>query len=104
MDIGNPFVILVWSMGIYAFFKIKKIGKAKDVSRHNQIFGKHWTENSIHTGFNYLKLVFLNKNWKEFESKEFIIWVMISYTCNLLAFCIVFYPMVRMVWLIAIDN
>ena len=98
MDIGKLFIILVWSVGIYAFFKIKKIVKTKDISRHDQIFGKHWTEHSVHTSFNYLKLVFLHKNWKEFDSEEFIIWVIISYTCNVLAFLIVFYPIIKVVW------
>jgi len=86
-------IIIIWGMAFLAFFKIKFLVKRKSISRHDEIFGKHWTQHSIHTTSNYLKLVFFPKNWIEFDDKKFIVWVMIAYIANVIGFSIVFYPL-----------
>jgi len=95
MDINKLFIILVWGIGIYSFFKLKKIVKETDSTRHDEIFGRHWTEHSISTTANYLKLVFVRKNWLEFNSRQFTAWAIIAYVCNLLAVCVIFYPLIK---------
>jgi len=88
-------VILVWGFGFYAFFKVKKIVNNKNPKRHDEIFGAHWSDHSMHTTWNYLKLVFLPSSWSEFKSREFITWIIACYICDVLAVCIVFYPIIR---------
>lgn len=96
-------VIVVWGLGICAFFQIKSLVKKKSIERHNEIFGEYWSQHSMHTTFNFLKLVFFPKNWAEFSSRKFLFWVIVSYVCSVLAVCIVFYPIVRMFFLFFIQ-
>lgn len=90
-------IVIVWTIGFVGFFKLKKIVKKQNPVEHDRIFGKHWTEHSIRSSLNYLKLVFYSKNWKEFETKEFRLWVKICYLINLIAVLIVFYPILKLV-------
>jgi len=89
-------VIVVWGLGICSFFQIKSLVKKKSIKRHNEIFGEYWSQHSIHTSMNFVKLVIFPKNWTEFLSKKFLIWVVISCVCGVLAVCIVFYPIMMM--------